>query len=412
MKIGWSKQKEKAAAPATARPAPARSERRPARPPLAEKAVASFEEMLVQKGALTLSQLNEALEKQKDSDQFLGQTLVDGGYMDEDSLVSFLAKHCKVPHLSILDYLISDDLFDLVPKEVCAEYRILPLDKMGKNLTLAMVNPLNQKALEKARECCPDLRIKPILCSYSHYQRIIEKITGQIAKGGSGIKEVSIEDFGLLPIKPEKTETAPEPKVEAVPVAVAEEVEVTPVAIVEEEVVDGDAAIEALIEEDGEPDPHMESSGVREMVDAMRNSMRETYELLARRFELFAGLSTGDLAKIFAKGITVEFEAGATIFSKGDEGDIMYVVVSGSVDVHDGDVHLGTVKQGGVLGEMAWLSDDARSATATATETSSLITLSEEIVRNALSKDAAIQLLMNIILIMSQRLREANDRQR
>ncbi len=61
-----------------------------------------------------------------------------------------------------------------------------------------------------------------------------------------------------------------------------------------------------------------------------------------------------------------EIPAGTVIFTKGDKGDCMYGVVSGTVELHRGGAVVGTVVEEGVFGEMALIDNSARTATAIA----------------------------------------------
>jgi CRP/FNR family cyclic AMP-dependent transcriptional regulator len=62
----------------------------------------------------------------------------------------------------------------------------------------------------------------------------------------------------------------------------------------------------------------------------------------------------------------VRFEPGEVIFRQGDQGDAMYVVRSGDIDIEiDGKI-VETLSQGAVFGEMALIDRSARSATARA----------------------------------------------
>ena len=103
--------------------------------------------------------------------------------------------------------------------------------------------------------------------------------------------------------------------------------------------------------------------------------------------------------------MTAEAEPGDCIFKKGDDSDELYVILGGKMEIVDGDRVVASLGPGDLLGEMAWISDAPRTATARAVESSSLITLNDDVFQNLLSKEASIQLLMNIILLLTERLR-------
>jgi chromosomal replication initiator protein DnaA len=129
-------------------------------------------EILVEERIISPAQLSEALALKKEKGGFLGAILVELRYLSQDTLISFLVKQCKIPHLSLLDYHISEEVLALLPQEICLKYGLLPIDKLGRILTVAMTDPLDIDALEKVREVCPELRIKPILCSPQHFETV------------------------------------------------------------------------------------------------------------------------------------------------------------------------------------------------------------------------------------------------
>ena len=150
---------------------------RPARPPLSPTesgrdggdAVESLPQALLAQGKVNPVDMQRALHKAEKSGVFIGDVLVEEGVLDEEALLTFLTKYCKIPHLSLLDYLIDEALFSLIPLEMCLKFHVLPIDRMGRNLTVAMVNPLDAAALDAIRERCPGLRVKPILCANRHF---------------------------------------------------------------------------------------------------------------------------------------------------------------------------------------------------------------------------------------------------
>lgn len=363
---------------------------------------------LLNEGAVSQDALHNALEIRDESGGFLGQILVDNSSISEDSLTAFLAKYCRVPHLSLLDYLIDDSLINLIPQEICIKHRILPVDKLGKNLTVAMVNPLNKAALEDAQNCVPDLRVRPVLCAHSHFIAIAERLFGEndgIAKPKSN--EVHMEDFGFTPFDADDGDLEDTTSDDILD---GEAVVTEIMSSFDEEVDDEQTGNEAVATDQVPADQaaaELEStvSEVDSMLSAMRESMRGTYTLLARRLELFNGLSPEAVAKVFASGMTVELEPGQVLYAKGEEGRELYVVLRGAIELRDGDNLIVTVPSGEIVGEAAWVSDAPRNDTAIAKQTTSLITLTDDIFKNLLTKENAVQLLMNIILILTQRIR-------
>ncbi len=127
-----------------------------------------------------------------------------------------------------------------------------------------------------------------------------------------------------------------------------------------------------------------------------------------KHVSLFEGLSREEVAKIFAKGMTMHVSAGEDIFLKGTIGNQMYVVLGGKLGVYDDKKCIAELKTGDMFGEMALVNKEPRSATVTAINESRLFILSESIFERLMTKRAAIKILLNIIRTLSHRLTDAN----
>lgn len=136
-------------------------------------------EILIQEGVLTNEQLKQALGEQQEAGGFLGAILVRLGFIDEEDLTTFLVKQCRIPYLKLSGFTIHEKTAKLVPAVICRRHQILPVDKLGNLLTVAMVNPLDLEALEALKEIVP-FRIKPIICSWHDFERSFEDIFGSI----------------------------------------------------------------------------------------------------------------------------------------------------------------------------------------------------------------------------------------
>ena len=134
----------------------------------------------------------------------------------------------------------------------------------------------------------------------------------------------------------------------------------------------------------------------------------EKYDKLAKRVDLFLGLSPEDTRKIFARGMTMRVAKGETVSRKGTVGNQMFVVLGGKVSVFDGRKHLADLRTGDMFGEMALVSNEPRSATAVAAEDANLYVLNETFFDKLMTKRVAVRILLNIIATLSRRLRKAN----
>lgn len=74
----------------------------------------------------------------------------------------------------------------------------------------------------------------------------------------------------------------------------------------------------------------------------------------------------------------VSFPAGSIIFSEGDQGDSMYVVKEGEVEIQVRSVVVETVGSNGFFGEMALIEKDPRTATAVARVDCRLIPINQK----------------------------------
>lgn len=74
-----------------------------------------------------------------------------------------------------------------------------------------------------------------------------------------------------------------------------------------------------------------------------------------------------DLLEVFSNSEDlVDFPAGTEIFAEGEAGEHMYVVLSGEVDITLKGRLLARAGPGEIVGEMALINSDIRSATVTA----------------------------------------------
>lgn len=184
-------------------------------------------DLLLEEKLITLEQLAEALKIQSEEGGFLGRILVDKGFIKQEVVSACLAKQCKIPHINLVEYDISSDVVHLVPEEICRKRFLIPIDKLGRILTIAMVDPLDTEALEEVKTYCPDLRIKPILCSWEDLNRAFEKAFRKNKQSSDMMSVLTPDALGLRKVEREDSKEGEvlEGEEPILPVSVLEEVE-------------------------------------------------------------------------------------------------------------------------------------------------------------------------------------------
>lgn len=105
-------------------------------------------EILVQGGVISEQQLQRALDFQRHEGGLLGEILVKLGYVNEREIVQAITAQYGFPYLPLENYDFNKEVARLLPENVARQYSIVPVDIMGDLLTVAMSNPLNEKAVE------------------------------------------------------------------------------------------------------------------------------------------------------------------------------------------------------------------------------------------------------------------------
>jgi len=97
--------------------------------------------------------------------------------------------------------------------------------------------------------------------------------------------------------------------------------------------------------------------------------------------------------------------AGEAVFSEGDPGDTMFVVLDGSVELHSGGTATATVGPGELFGEMSLIDDEPRSLAAVAATDSVLAELDER--RFLFLVNETPVFALHVMGVMADRLRSA-----
>lgn len=102
-----------------------------------------------------------------------------------------------------------------------------------------------------------------------------------------------------------------------------------------------------------------------------------------------------------------EFRAKTVIFKEGDTADVMYVVLSGEIELTLHGEPLGMEGEGGIVGEMAMISGAPRSATATTLSKVKLARLNRDQFKEFVSSNPDFSL--HVMAVLANRLRAVDQ---
>jgi CRP-like cAMP-binding protein len=129
--------------------------------------------------------------------------------------------------------------------------------------------------------------------------------------------------------------------------------------------------------------------------------------LFVRKVPIFAELRDDFLVRLASIMEELSFPGKHTIFTQGEEGRSLYILVSGCVRVHIGGKELARLQQGTCFGEMAVFDAEPRSASVTTVEPCECLMLTQQQLYEAIEETPGIA--VNIIRLMSRRIRELNQ---
>lgn len=118
----------------------------------------------------------------------------------------------------------------------------------------------------------------------------------------------------------------------------------------------------------------------REMIEKGKTNMYSTVEkvLILKSVNLFKATPDDVLAELSELLTETEISAGKNIVEKGEQGNSMFIIVSGKVAVMDGERMLNTLGERAVFGELALLDTEPRTATIRALEDTVIFRLDQE----------------------------------
>jgi type IV pilus assembly protein PilB len=155
-------------------------------------------EILVRDNVITQEELDRAMEIQESSGGSLGSILIDNGYANEWEIAAAIGKQLNVPFITLSHYEIDQSILHSIPTELVRKYQIVPVDRTGDTLTVALSDPSNIYLLDELR-LLTNCKIVPVISFESDIREAIERYYPQEGVAlDEMLKEISDDETAVL----------------------------------------------------------------------------------------------------------------------------------------------------------------------------------------------------------------------
>jgi len=156
-------------------------------------------EILVKNNLLTREQLGRALEEQKlNGNQVrLGTILIKQNLITELELTSFLSRQYGVPAVNLSEYEIDPSVIKLIAQDVVQKYQLIPVNRAGATLIIAVSDPSNLFAIEDIK-FMTGFNIEMVVASDRDIKTAIDKYYDQSASLADVMSDLDVDDMEIV----------------------------------------------------------------------------------------------------------------------------------------------------------------------------------------------------------------------
>ncbi len=134
-------------------------------------------DLLIERGLITDKELQFALDMQKQTHEKLGAVLINNKIVTPENMAQTLAIQLEVDYIDLGKVSIPQDMAELVKRNTARQNHLVPVQKQGDTLFVAMDDPLNYYALDEVRKAT-NLKVVPLIATHVGVERAINTLYG------------------------------------------------------------------------------------------------------------------------------------------------------------------------------------------------------------------------------------------
>ncbi|MFO7811798.1 MAG: type IV-A pilus assembly ATPase PilB, partial [Pelovirga sp.] len=154
-------------------------------------------ELLIRNQMISDDQLAKAISEQKNEGIRLGAALIKLGYVQEHDLATFLSKHYGVPSIDLKEFDVDPAVIKLVPATVAQKYQLLPINRAGATLIVAMSDPSNIFAIDDIK-FMTGYNVEVVVAAEAAVKEAIDTYYDQSATMADALSEFDDVDLELV----------------------------------------------------------------------------------------------------------------------------------------------------------------------------------------------------------------------
>lgn len=165
-------------------------------------------ELLLEEGVISRDELNDVLKIQEKSPLRIGQILQKKGIADETDVLSVLARQFGLAFEKRLPFK-ADAAFERIPSSLMEKYRMVPFEKKGRLIRIALADPEQVHYQDDLRRHLKGYRVEFVVSTETEINRIYH---GHFQRAGEAARDVieglAGEEYGDLNLSDDQADLA------------------------------------------------------------------------------------------------------------------------------------------------------------------------------------------------------------
>ena len=153
-------------------------------------------DVLVRNDMVSEDELEEAKAEAAKGGAGLTGALARLGYVKETQLVEFLSRQYGVPSINLEEVEVEEDVIEMIPQDVAERHGIIPIDKHGSTIVVAMTDPSNIYAMDDIK-FLTGFDVEAVVTSEASIESALERYYG----GSSGeeiFDDVDVDEVDFM----------------------------------------------------------------------------------------------------------------------------------------------------------------------------------------------------------------------